>query len=229
MNIAICDDNKTYADSLEDVVRSFVPNAKIYVYSDGKKLLKESIKWNIVFLDIEMENIDGFKIAELIRQQYNENECIISFVTTHYEFAPDGYDYKAFRYILKTATKDIKMRKVKETIREYYMKNKFLKISYKGVQKRLPVHKILWIEAVGHCLNIRTNSEVIYWNNTISYIEDELKSYGFVRCHKSFVVSTEQIKEIRAKDVLLKNGESIPIGRAYKKYFVESFLNFKSL
>ena len=91
------------------------------------------------------------------------------------------------------------------------------------------MHKILWIEAVGHCLNIRTNSEVIYWNNTISYIEDELKSYGFVRCHKSFVVSTERIKEIRAKDVLLKNGECIPIGRAYKKYFVESFLNFKSL
>lgn len=229
MNVAICDDDKAYADILESAVRRCAPKADIYVFSDGRILLNENIKWNVVFLDIEMDGMNGFEIAKSIRRRYSENECIISFVTTHSELAADGYDYKAFRYILKDAPESIRLRKVRETVREYYSKNKFLKISYKGAQRKLPVHEIRCIEVVGHCLNIKTDSESVCWNNTINQIETELSGYGFIRCHRSFIVSYDSIKEIRAKDILLKNGDIVPIGRAYKKHFEENFLSFKSL
>ena len=75
-------------------------------------------------------------------------------------------------------------------------------------------------------MNIMLENEEVLWNKPLNEVENELKNYGLVRCHRSFIVALSQIKELTLNSVKMKNGYDVPIGRTYKKYFLESYQNF---
>ena len=223
MNIAICDDEKRIAELFSEKVTAEEPKSKISIFTSGDDLIESEIGYDVVFLDIEMKLMTGFQAAEILKEKYPK--CIFSFITTHSELAVDGYDYQPFRYILKTAPEPVIKRKIKETLREYYYKNKFLRVTYKGKRSNVLVSDILYIEIVGHCTKlILSNSEVL-WNKSMKEIESELKRYDLIRCHRSFMVALSRVKEISQKCIMLKNGMTVPLGRKYRKDFIEEYNN----
>lgn len=225
LKIAVCDDDIIIAYGVKKLIKEINNDNEVYIFESGKDFLSSSDKWDIVFLDIEMDGLNGFETAERFLKK--QPECVFSFVTTHIELAVDGYDYQPFRYILKNAPPPVLRRKIRETIDEFIRRNKTIKVSFKGVIKTININDILYIEIVGHNLQINTIGDTIVCGKTINEIEKELKNYGFVRCHRSYIVPLREIEEFKTKELKLKNGERIPIGRLYKTNIENEYKNLK--
>ena len=104
MNIAICDDNLHFAQTLESRIKDYFAridrNCKIRVFSDPTVLLKADLaQTQILFLDIDMPGINGIDVAKEIRKR--AIDLFVVYVTAWIEYAPDGYRVNAFRYLLK--------------------------------------------------------------------------------------------------------------------------------
>ena len=224
MRIAICDDNREIAEWFCEKIQSAASEANISIFTNGNDLIKSEYPYDIAFLDIEMEGLNGFSVAKILKE--NHPKCIFSFITTHAELAIDGYDYQPFRYILKTAPEPVIKRKIQETLQEYSKQSKCLNVAYKGIQRAVLISDIYLIEIKGHCMNIILDNDEILWNKPLNDIEKELKQYGLIRCHRSFIVALSHIKELSSKEIKMKNGSYIPIGRMYKDTFLKEYNKF---
>lgn len=224
MKIAICDDEQFFLKKLSNKIHELAPDSEITTFTSGVALIDSNEPWDIVFLDIEMKEMNGFQTAEILKLKWPE--CILSFVTGHCHLAVDGYDYQPFRFILKDALESVVNRKLQETIWEYTNRNAILKTSYKGMRKTILIHKILWIESTGHCLQIKADDKLFSWHKPLEQIEPELKKYGIIRCHRSFMVSLPKVTHLDAKKATLYNDEVVPVGRTYRKYVSEQYINF---
>ena len=102
MNIAICDDEPTFLKQLHKRIADMkIPDCEIHEFTSGKDLLAFFVKgmYEVIILDVEMPGLNGLQTAERIRQ--TDKSVIISFLTNYTEFAVQGYEVNAFRYILK--------------------------------------------------------------------------------------------------------------------------------
>ncbi len=224
MNIAICDDEKNFAELFGDKVRTEYDNCDIYVFTSGIEMIKSGIFFDVAFLDIEMDDMNGFHLAEFLNK--NQPRCVFSFITIHGELAVDGYDYQPFRYILKSAPEAVIKRKISETLNEYYRRSKVLHVEYKGKHSKVLVSDIVYIEVDGHRMKLVLEKGELLWGKQLNEVENDFGDYGLVRCHKSYIAGLQHIEEFNSSKIKMKNGDLIPIGRKYKARFIEEHKHF---
>ena len=104
LRIAIVDDELDFLMKLRDMINKYCPDSdklNIYEFWSGEKLLYNFKRnmYDVIILDVEMEGLNGLETATKIRSY--DNLVIIVFLTSHQEFALQGYEVKAFRYMLK--------------------------------------------------------------------------------------------------------------------------------
>ena len=151
MRIAICDDeeifrrsvcekiNEIYKDDIDMVLR---------IFERGETLIKDfkenDSAYDIIFLDIEMENINGIDTARNIRKI--NTDVLIAFLTSHEEFAKDGYEVNAFRYLSKPIRED-KLIECIENAKKICDGAKKIIIKYKDEEIILKATNIIYLEA----------------------------------------------------------------------------------
>ncbi|MCM1227603.1 MAG: response regulator [Clostridium sp.] len=104
MRIAIVDDEKNFLSNLKNIIIESYPEPdklNISEFGCGEEFIKDFKKsmYDVIILDIEMKELNGLETAEKIRSA--DNSVIIVFLTSHQEFALQGYEVNAFRYMLK--------------------------------------------------------------------------------------------------------------------------------
>ena len=106
MKIAVVDDFQKDRDYLAIVLESYMKeqgiDGSVYGYPGGEEFLEafnKSGRFDIVFLDIYMNGMDGMSVAKQLRQK--DAECRLVFVTSSDSFAVEGYKVRAFRYLVK--------------------------------------------------------------------------------------------------------------------------------
>lgn len=110
MRIAICDDEKTYIEKLKNGINSLQTHENEFEFSEfesGESFIEQfsKDKYDLVILDIEMKDLNGLQTAEFLRQI--DKNVILIFMTSFDKFVYQGYEVKAFRYILKNQPKSI--------------------------------------------------------------------------------------------------------------------------
>ena len=109
MRIAICDDEEQFRAGLRALITKLIGDLdpEINSFHDGHDLLAEFDRkpYDIVFLDIEMPEMDGITLARTLRSR--SSEVLIVFLTGHVEYAIEGYEVNALRYLTKPVTTEI--------------------------------------------------------------------------------------------------------------------------
>lgn len=229
LNFIICDDETNMLNRLSGLFeKAFIKNdfdAKIVLKTSNYKQLLSYISSNIVnvvVLDIEFKNsnMNGLNIAEEIRKI--NKDCYIIFITSHFEYLAQAYDYKTFAYLFKTS---LSVDTLSDTLSRLFndvsgSSRRFLKIDTKGTF--IDVTDIQYIEKNGMKLIYHTSHENFETYNSFSKIENDLPE-NFVRCHKSFIVNVNNIANISLPNstITFKNGDFCYIGPKYKNYFME--------
>lgn len=109
LKIAICDDEKVFRDNINKYVAAYLNEKEISyeidTFSSGKEIIDLGIEikqYNIIFLDINMDDVDGIVTAQKIREY--SSEIYIVFVTAYINYSLEGYKVDAIRYLLKNNT-----------------------------------------------------------------------------------------------------------------------------
>lgn len=230
MRLAICDDNDLERDLLHTLLKKFFSETSVRcdftLYDRGINLyydVIEDIEYDIIFLDLFMGDSFGIRIAKKLREHSYHGKII--FCTASADYALESYDVYASGYILKPyGLNDIKRtlaRFLPEYQRDSYQVKQKSRIVY------IPLNEILYVESNNtKCILHRTENREYILYKKLGEIETELNDQRFLRCHQSYLVNMNYIKE--ANNVfLLKNGKEVLIRQKSKKEMHQKFLEYK--
>ena len=222
--VGICDDEEAACMRIEKAVKESIRRMNISVsvecclFQDGKELYEESKKkeFDLLFIDIEMPDMDGFQLVKKISIKKERLHFI--FVSAHESFVFDAQEYMPLWFVRKTNLEKDMLR----ALRKYFEKVKpqriFFQFRSKAKVQGFYLQEILYIESEGHLLHIRkTNGRMTTQYGSLKALEEEWSEYDFLRIHKSYLVNQRYIEKVGGKEVILKDGTVLEMGRDRKK------------
>lgn len=229
IRIAICEDEKDTQLLIEDYIHNILKNInieyEIQKYDSGEELLESNLKdIDILLLDIQMGQINGMDTARKIREVDNKMEII--FITSLIDYVQEGYEVRAYRYLLKPIELEELKKHLLTCIKEIENKNTYILIKNKSNTYKIYSNEIKYIEVQKKNMSIHTTNktfEVIY---SLEKIEKDINLDKFVRCHKSFLVNLSYVENIKLNTAILESGEEVPVSRYRYKEVKEKFLKF---
>lgn len=229
IRVAICEDEKDTQLLIENYIHNILKNInieyEIQKYDLGEELLESNLKdIDILLLDIQMGQINGMDTARKIREVDNKMEII--FITSLIDYVQEGYEVRAYRYLLKPIELEELKKHLLTCIKEIENKNSYILIKNKSNTYKIYSNEIKYIEVQKKNMSIHTTNktfEVIY---SLEKIEKDINLDKFVRCHKSFIVNLSYVENIKSNTIILESGEEVPVSRYRYKEVKEKFLKF---
>lgn len=182
----------------------------------------KALKPDLVFLDIEMPGMSGVEMLRLVRQLVP----IAVFITSHPEFALDGFQLSAFDYILKpldverfsqTAHRlqDYWAMKQKALAYEVLIEKESLVIKEGYNQIKLPLQEIIYLEAMQDYTKVVTEKKSYLTLTTLTGLLEHVASEKIMRVHRSYAVALQKISRIMGNQIFC--GEHlIPVGKTFR-------------
>lgn len=190
-------------------------------FHDGADVLEDyRPDWDLLFLDIQMERVDGMTAARRIREV--DAEVIIVFVTSSPQYAISGYEVDALSYLLKPvayAAFEQEMTRCLTRLRRRERRH-LLFTSTDGVTRRVDISDILYLESVKHHVVIHTLDDEHVVVTTLKAMEAELSDEGFFRYNSGFLVNLRHVTGVEGNDCRIRGGVRLQISRPRKKDFL---------
>ena len=227
IRIAIVDDEKLIREHIKTLIKNKQVECLIDTYSAGEELLRTDKCYDMVFLDIQMEGINGIETARVLRQK--TEDAVLIFITGVKEYVFDAFDVAAFHYLIKPIDEqkfaDVFKRAVLEVGKKKQQVNGqlFVKTRYRNVT--LEQNDVLYIESRGKKVEIHTKTDVIDAYAGIGELEKQLKQ-KFYRCHRGYLVNLAFIMEYSNDSITLNNGECIILAKEKYGEFVKVYMRY---
>lgn len=222
ISIIICDDDLVFVTKLKGEIDPLISSsgipAKIHTFSCAEDIGSETLSsCDIAFLDIDFtsKQYNGMDIARSIRK--NNRDAVIVFVTNYLEYAPEGYEVQAFRYILKNELSQKLQESIREVVAHIRTAKANIKIQVDGEIVDVALKDICYIEAMDHILIFHllqqkhTGERQYTCYTTLSKMDSALAERGFLRVHKSYLVNMLHIKKMNCNYVSLDTGKELPV------------------
>ncbi len=229
MRVAICDDEKPMQTILENLLDEFgrLRNIDISIdkFDNGHDLLRvlNEKEYEIVFMDHQMQDIDGMETSRLIRSR--NTDCVIIFVSAFPEVAVDSYEVNAFRFIVKPINKEKLFKAIDDHLRSIDYDNLLILNTNDGKWK-IKMSDIIYAEAKGKHTIVRTAQKSFEINIHMKKIEDKLPSEKFCRCQRAYIAGFAHINNHTNAEIIFDNGERAQIGKAYYSKFKNAFQEY---
>lgn len=224
MRIAIVEDSAEELAALQQCLQHYAQtHAQQFEFSafcDATAFLERyHADYDIVFMDIELPGINGMEAAHRLRAL--DKQVILIFVTNIARYAVKGYEVDALDYILKPVRYGSMCVKLDRAVARCKAAAEAVTILQQSGTLRLLLREILYIEVSGHRLTYHTEQGTYPGSGTLQEVEDKLRSKGFLRCNKCYLVNQKQVRGVQGNMLLLSNGETLQISRLRKKAFLE--------
>lgn len=226
VNIVICENDKNDQEFVKAKVVEILDDLnieyEIKVYNSGDDLLEGYDKYtDIILLDIQMDGLDGMETARKIRE-FDDNVEII-FITSFVEYALEGYEVNAYRYLLKPVKDENLRTSLINCLNDRNFVKRSIVIKEGDTRIKISLKDIMYIEVQGNDITVHTLKDTYRTKGTMSNFETEINSDMFVRCHKSYLVNLEYIKSIKRYTSILVNDEEVPLSRNKYKEIKDRF------
>ena len=226
MKIAICDDEIEIGEQIKDLIRSQKTDCRIEFYSSGEELLASEVVFDIIFLDIQMEGMDGLSTARQLRRK---TDALLIFITGIREAVFDAFDVSAFHYLLKPVDQE-KFGEVFRRAVEVYRagRQEPLVIRTGGRSLTLERKDILYLESRGRKVENHRKAdpaEIIEIYANMDVLEEQLGE-DFYRCHRGYLVNLAYIRDYDRESIGLRNGEIICLSRRKYDEFVKAYMHY---
>ena len=212
LNIAICDDDTAFSSQIEDIILFQCDekkiNAEIEVFTDGYYLLKsfkQGMSYNIIFLDIEMEKLDGLATAREIRKI--DSSVLIIYISGFDDYLKELFEVEPFRFVSKPIQLEQLQRYCAEAIKKIEGMNNLFVYSYNKEEYSVPIKEIVYFESNKRLVDIHMNDGTVRsFYGKLNNLEKEIQKINkhFIRIHQSFLVNYSYIKSMTYSEVVLE-------------------------
>lgn len=228
IKFAICDDEPLMAQELADHLSSYMEEHSITAYSvsvfsSGRSLLEIGSRFDVIFLDIQMEHPDGMETAKRLRRQ--ENHSLLIFVTILKECVFDAFQVEAYDYLLKPLDRACFKRTLDRALRTLQRKTTAEIVIQRGTGcKVVPLSDIAYCEVLGRKIYLHKNDgTMIDYYEKLANLERRVDK-RFFRCHRSYLVNLDFVRGCQNGQVTLSLGERIPVSRLRERELTQALL-----
>ena len=236
MLIAVCEDEKTLRDYETLLINQWAEkrNLKITVdsYSSAENFLFESedkLPYDFLLLDIQMGKMNGFELAKTLRARGFSGS--LAFLTGITDYAIEGYEVGAVRYILKPvkeenlyAVLDAVLANLSKTAEETFLLQIGTDIS------KIPFSQIIYIEAQGHYVRLigcdDGNPFEKEWKENFGNVSPDFEKHGFFCLKRGLLVNLGHVQKITKTECILDNEEVLPVARNNYDDLNRAFISF---
>lgn len=231
MKIAIVDDEVKEQEIIAKYIGEWAETEKELVefarFDSSESFLfswEDAKDYALLVLDIEMGEISGLELAKRIRLE--DEKIPILFVTGYDEYMQYGYEVSALHYLIKPVNKE-KLFQVLAKLSEQEETTKSLIVNSENEVRRILMNHVLYVEADGHGSILHTTDEVIRLKESFGEIERQMLPMGeAVKCHRAYLVNLRFVSALQNANLILDNGEYLPIARSRMKQMQQEFLRY---
>ena len=215
--IVLCEDDilhrELLARYLEQIFKDLGLEYKLTEFSSGEDLLSNyPDKLDILFLDIQMDKLTGMDTARKIREFDNSIEIV--FTTAILDYIHEGYEVRAYRYLLKPLEYECILKNTKACINDLIDKKSTIAIKDRLQTAIIHISDILYIEVLRKEITIYTKEDKYLFKTSMKSIEDTLVKKNFFRCHKSYLINLKKVNLLREKEnLVIIDCFEIPVSR----------------
>lgn len=233
LNIAICDDEKAFSYKLENILNEIVEEEKIHVdivvYQSGSELVgeiqKNEIRYDIIFLDIEMEGMNGLETAKELRKL--DEIAMLIYISSHKSYAIEAFEVQPFQFLVKPIDKELIYKYFMKAYEKIMAANFYFHYKYKKDYYKVIVSDILYFESEKRIVWIHLKEgkvKKVYYK--LNDIEKHMKNgkVEFLRVHKSFLVNSQYIIKKAYDHVELVDGTKLDISEDRRKGISERYM-----
>ena len=172
---------------------------------------EEDKAFDILLLDIEMEEMDGVTLARKVRS--GNQQVQIVFITGYTDYIADGYEVEALHYLLKPIKEEKLFEVLERAVEKLARNERTLLLDTADGIVRVPLYEIHWIEVQRNYVTVHAAEDYTV-KKSLSEVEAELDE-GFIRTGRSFIVNLKQVRRIGKTEVVLADGTLVPLSRGY--------------
>lgn len=239
IRIACCDDEKQQLELYKTMFTNIEMRQDIELsveyFLSGNFMLErfqsEKNPFDLVYLDMDMDEKSGLDLAKEIRQNYH-SDCLILFLTNYPKYMQNSFDVRAFQYMIKPVQFDEFERKF-NAARKYLEKDDKNRVVLKIDEDNVVffTNEIYYIEKEKSSKQflVYLEDKCVVAKGVLSAIENQLLEQHFMRTHRSYLVNMKHIRRIQKNDLVLSNGNLVPISRRKEKELKQQFMRYAIL
>lgn len=228
MKVAICDDDIMMTSIIEEMLVEIEKKEKIKididVFFDGKNLItafEQGIEYQIIYLDIEMKDLDGIQTARYIRK-IDVNTLII-YMSGYEEYLKELFEVEPFRFLSKPIEKEKFEKYFKDAYRRLQLDKEILMIHFKNDFFRVSIGKIIYFESNKRYIYVIMENRKYMFYGKLNDVEKQMEKSGnvFLRIHQSYLVNYKFVERINSTNVRMYNGKELPVSEDRQKALKE--------
>lgn len=229
VHIAICDDEQYISDRISAMVSDFFrrKNMEIAItqFSNGEELLKYGKNIDILFLDIQLNGINGMETARKLRN--HKFKGFLIFITILKEMVFQAFDVQAYDYLVKPIEERHFEKTMERLLESMQNASEASLLVQKGYESSIiALEDIVFCEIIDRKVYLHlVSSEVIDFYERIEKLETKLDS-RFFRCHRSFLINLKYLKSYKNGTAYMEGGKEIPVSRLRSKEFSNVILQY---
>ena len=226
--VSIIDPSKEDVTRLSALIeRHFRRSSTAYVqrvYQSGMEFVRSAENSDIVFLETNLEKLDGLETARIIRKLGSEAQLI--FVARGAEMAIHGYSVDALDYLLKPVEPTDVERALDKAVRRLSSRScAYLALKLPNGTASISTNDITYVEVFDHNLVYHTTGGDYTVRGRLGDVYEQLDHDYFLACNRSFIVNLRYVTEICTDHVIL-NGTKISVSKSHRKEIQSRFSAF---
>ena len=240
INIAICDDDILTTTLIEEkvsqIAKDFDIKTNCDVFFDGSTIMEsiqQGVFYDLIYLDIEMNKVNGIYVAEQIKNM--SLPTLIIYISNYEKYLKELFNTEPFRFLSKPIDSESFRNTFLAAYKRIQEKTDYFAYTYNKAFIKIPLNQIYYFESDNRVIYIHTitdtdlsmdeKKEKYYrFYGKINEVEQQLSDHiRFIRIHQSYLVNFDYIRKMTFENVTMMNGKTLKISEERQKRVRERF------
>lgn len=232
LKIAICDDDKVVCSQIENMILRYAENSSFYVtiniFYDGSSFIDyiqgEDGNYDLIYLDIEMDELNGVDVGIAIRSELRDHKIQIVYVSGTGQYDRQLFDVQPLLFISKPIEEKKLVKSLDLAIEKLELMPKLYHYKKRKEYYNVRIEDIMYFENSGRNVKVITIDGIDNFVGNIKDIAKEVTPYGFIKISQSVIVNYQFVSKYSREEIILINKEKIAIPKNKRNEVKEQFL-----
>jgi len=222
LRIAIVDDDPTVLEEIQSIVSSFFQEQgkpiDISCFSSGEEIISYHQQYDLIFLDIQMQGMDGIQTAQELRK--NDKKAVMIYVTSFGSEMARSFSVHPFAFLEKPVNADLLRKNLQDYMEYAFKEQDFKGVPFETVTGTILImpEDILYFEYLGNRkIRLVCSAAEYFIQDSLGNLFPLVEKYSFMKPHQSFIINPSKIRAVLDLDLVMINGAKIPIPLKKKK------------